>query len=135
MSQALEIITRRTLDRDTSLAKSDSLDQKLAPPLRRSLSKKEFLDLIALADSLRQFDDRKRDGTILNNIDGIVSVVVAYEVAESLGITSDYVDIAMNLLHPSREIQVADLRKHGTTATLPAVVKQYAQDLTQVLRK
>lgn len=138
MSQTQENTLGRTLDRvnreTTILTKNDSLDHRLSSTSERSLSEKEFLELIALADSLRLYDDRKIDRTILDNIKENYSVAVAYEVAQSLGITSDYVEKAMNLLHPSLETQIADLRKHNAKATVRAISEQYQFDLIKTLR-
>ncbi len=130
-----------TSDEETSLVRTDSLDQRLVlSPSERNLPEKEFLDLIALADSLRQFDERKGDKAVLDAVEGTLvhegnfPVSVAYEVAQSLGISADYMERAIALRYPTVEQQFADIYDHGAIPSFGAIIKTYGNVLIDSVR-
>ncbi len=131
-----------TSDGGKSLVITGTQDKRLvSSPSERNLSEKEFLDLIALADSIRQFDERKRDRTVLNTVEGIPAcegnfpVSVAYDVAQSLGIPADYMERAIALKNPTIEQQLADIERYGVVPSFGAVVKTYETVLLRSLEE
>ena len=125
-----------TSDTEKRLVQGNSLDRKLVlSPSERCLSEREFSDLIALADSLKQFDEKKR--AVLDAVgerdDGNFPISVAYEVAQSLGIPADYMDRAIALKYPSVQQQFANIQEHGADPSFDAVINTYGKVLLNSL--
>ncbi|MEK6970015.1 MAG: hypothetical protein AABW48_06335 [Nanoarchaeota archaeon] len=126
---------------ETSLTRTGSLDQRLALlKSEKSLSERECLDLIAHADALRQFDERKDDGSIFEGVEqllvhgGDYPVTVAYEIAQSLGIPASYVEQAIDLHYPSADTQLQDIEEHGAVPTFLTIVNTYLKKLERQLQ-
>lgn len=131
-----------TPTQETSLTRTNSLDQRLAlPKSEKSLSKRECLDLIAHADALRQFDERKDDGSVLGGVEqlpahrGDYPITVAYEIAQSLGIPASYVERAIDLHYPSADTQLQDIKEHGAVPNHEIIMNTYSRQLTKCLQQ
>jgi len=128
-------------DEERSLVHIVSRDRRLilSPP-ERSFSITEFLEMIALADSLKHFDERKGDRTVLDGVKRTAvhgdsySIADAYEIARDLEIPADYVERAIALRCPTAEQQRSDIEKYGAVPSSGIIVETYARELTGSLQ-
>lgn len=100
----------------------------------RNLSRGEFIDNVALAESMRQYDERKE---ILEaeypETPEEISVQTFLDEIESLGINRKYGQKALNTRIPIPEQQLAELRKHGGIPSMKLVFEVYANVLERRL--
>lgn len=116
-----------------------ALEQRVAGE-EKALSATEFTELIALADSLRQYDQRKSaispEEGLAERIGGSsYSVGTAYEVARELGIDADYIKRAQQMLFPTAEMQLVDIKKYSARLTGKIVSKKYECELLHALQE
>lgn len=116
-----------------------ALEQRVAGG-EKSLSVTEFTELIALADSLRQYDERKRaispEESLSERIGGGgYSVGTAYEVAQELGIDADHMKRAEHILFPTAEMQLADITDVRAIPSMSAIRETYRTSLLNELQQ
>jgi hypothetical protein len=124
---------------ERELVRKASLDE-IALTTQRSLTQDEFLDVIAYADALQRFDERREDEKLLASatdslfFDEGISLPVVYQIARELSIPDGYVERALAIRHPSVEQQLADIRNHRAIPSVGIVAKTYEDHLLTALR-
>ncbi|MBT4446165.1 hypothetical protein HOA92_04430 [archaeon] len=104
-----------------------------------TLSTKKFLEIIAYADALQRFDERRTDEKLLSTIaDSLspneeVSLIEIYQVAKELSISEKYIQRALSISHPTAEKQLADIINHGAIPTTNVIFSTYKKQLFDAL--
>jgi len=122
------------------LTESEEVLERRVVNRGRALTETEFSELLALADSLRQYDERRNQAPLdaLAQGDAIAresySVVLAYEVAENLGIPKAYLDRARQKLFPSAEEKLVEIKKYSAKIDFEVLHLQFERELQRALQ-
>ncbi|MBI2666641.1 hypothetical protein HYX13_03450 [Candidatus Woesearchaeota archaeon] len=106
---------------------------------KRTLTLEETLRVLAHAEVLSN-KERMREivaqvGKKTVQSEQGFSLQTLYELGENEGISSDYVQRSLELLCPSREQKLEDLKKYGARYRFHEIEKIYAEDILELLQR
>jgi hypothetical protein len=98
------------------------------------ISESELRDIIALAESLRQYDISRNDIKRLPSYDTHASFTLstALDIGKQVGLDG-YVEKAINSRYISNDVKISDLRAHQAVPTNSAVSRTYYNELRKIL--
>jgi hypothetical protein len=104
--------------------------------IEKELSYEEFVDLMALAESFRQYDD-KREHLLAEYPETTkgMSIQTFLKEAESLGISKEHGLRAISTRFPSFEKQLAEIREHNGTPSIKLIFDVYSHTIKEKLEK
>lgn len=94
------------------------------------LSGEEFVDLVARAESLRQYDESKRRLLpVIEDNKRKMSVQESLEESDSMGIPKEYFLRALNMRVPSVEVQLEELEEHNAMPMIGTIIEMYRKSI------
>lgn len=98
------------------------------------ISEGELRDIIALAESLRQYDVSRNDVTRIPLYDPHTDFTLstAVDIGKQIGLDG-YVERAINSRYVSNETKISDLKEHQATPTVDGYVRIYRNELSKAL--
>ena len=112
-----------------------------ALPTQRTLTLEECLQVLAHAEAISH-GERRREVVAAQRAESgtdaeqeSISVQTLYELGKTEGISPEYVQKSLELLCPSREQRLADMREYSATPTRWQIEKLYGEDICDVLQR
>ncbi len=104
---------------------------------KRMIARDELVDILSQAGAMQELAQRKMADSELTaklDLSDDVDMGTLYEMAQSLGITREYVDQVVDMKHPSIDEQLRILDRMGVNPEGSVLIDKYAEDLLYALK-